>query len=275
MPDKAVPNIIYHYTTQEGLLGILKDGSLWTTKIHYLNDASELLEPVRIADNTLSQYAQQLDVDDIPNKDEKKEIVSQMRDKLHVYRHLNICVASFCKDGDLLSQWRAYGLPGSAYSIGFNQQKLIESINPYPFELHRCKYYEPDEYRVKVKEFIMQVISEAQKKVDVPEDFIGRFINMAATMKLNCFKEEDEWRIVSTEALSSNDEKFNFRPGKSILIPYYSLPLDLSSIAEIVVGPCPHPELAENAIFGLSHKYNLTHIRYGHVSISKIPFRSL
>jgi hypothetical protein len=35
------PPILYHYTTQEGLLGILETDSLWATKIHFLNDSSE------------------------------------------------------------------------------------------------------------------------------------------------------------------------------------------------------------------------------------------
>lgn len=35
------PELLYHYTTQEGLLGILKDRCIWATHIRYLNDTSE------------------------------------------------------------------------------------------------------------------------------------------------------------------------------------------------------------------------------------------
>ncbi len=36
-PDKP----IYHYTSQEGLIGILRDRVLWATKIQYLSDSAE------------------------------------------------------------------------------------------------------------------------------------------------------------------------------------------------------------------------------------------
>ena len=33
--------LLYHYTTQHGLLGILKQKCIWATHIRYLNDTSE------------------------------------------------------------------------------------------------------------------------------------------------------------------------------------------------------------------------------------------
>jgi hypothetical protein len=38
----AIPKMLYHYTSSVGLLGIFKSKKIWTTKIHYLNDSSEL-----------------------------------------------------------------------------------------------------------------------------------------------------------------------------------------------------------------------------------------
>jgi hypothetical protein len=35
------PEILYHYTTREGLLGILRSRTVWATSIRFLNDASE------------------------------------------------------------------------------------------------------------------------------------------------------------------------------------------------------------------------------------------
>ena len=32
---------IYHYTTQEGLIGIIEKRSIWATQIQYLNDTQE------------------------------------------------------------------------------------------------------------------------------------------------------------------------------------------------------------------------------------------
>jgi len=35
------PRVLYHYTTQAKLLGILKSNCMWATAAQYLNDASE------------------------------------------------------------------------------------------------------------------------------------------------------------------------------------------------------------------------------------------
>ena len=51
MPNKSiisqifetdVPKDLYHYTSSAGLMGIIKTGKIRTTKIHYMNDGSEL-----------------------------------------------------------------------------------------------------------------------------------------------------------------------------------------------------------------------------------------
>jgi hypothetical protein len=39
--DQAEPELLYHYTNQMGLLGILKDKCIWATHLRYLNDTSE------------------------------------------------------------------------------------------------------------------------------------------------------------------------------------------------------------------------------------------
>ena len=39
--NAALPSILYHYTGQTGLLGIVESAELWATKIQYMNDATE------------------------------------------------------------------------------------------------------------------------------------------------------------------------------------------------------------------------------------------
>jgi hypothetical protein len=35
------PETLYHYTTQDGLLGIIQSRSLWATNVSYMNDSTE------------------------------------------------------------------------------------------------------------------------------------------------------------------------------------------------------------------------------------------
>jgi hypothetical protein len=39
--EKMPPAVLYHYTGQVGILGIVKTAELWATKIQYMNDATE------------------------------------------------------------------------------------------------------------------------------------------------------------------------------------------------------------------------------------------
>ncbi len=39
----GTPEILYHYTNESGLLGILQSRHLWATAIEYLNDSAELV----------------------------------------------------------------------------------------------------------------------------------------------------------------------------------------------------------------------------------------
>src|ERR1700733_4591483 len=39
--SKAPPAVIYHYTSQAGLMGIVAEKAIWATNIHCLNDSRE------------------------------------------------------------------------------------------------------------------------------------------------------------------------------------------------------------------------------------------
>jgi hypothetical protein len=268
--DTDKPKILYHYTTQEGLIGIVSQKSIWATKTIYLNDASELSRPLYLTGEVLKNIKEEI-------VKRKMKVISNIVNNLAGYSSLNICVASFCTDGDLLSQWRGYGSYGLAYSIGFDTNMFEEDANSEKFELTKCIYYEEGDYVVEINKFVKGIVEEQIKNNGDFEfgSFIEKVIKKAVTMKLKCFEEENEWRIVSIDAKAYTDAKFNFRTGKSMIIPYFDMPFRPSSIARIVIGPCQHPELTKRAIEGLTLKYGIKNIagHYADVLISKIPYR--
>jgi hypothetical protein len=115
----AGPEVIYHYTNQSGLIGVLENRELWATKIQYMNDASEF----RIAFQMLEKHltdAIHSDGSDQPmlgNSGMRRAF--KLLNGLERIIHVNVCVVCFCRNGDLLSQWRAYS-GGYGFSIGFN-----------------------------------------------------------------------------------------------------------------------------------------------------------
>jgi hypothetical protein len=263
------PNKLFHYTTQEGLMGILKDKSLWATKIQYLNDASEVTKPVEIAIAMFEKALPSMSV----TKNSRKALTDYARKEFDKWKDINLCVASFCVKGDLLSQWRGYGAYGLAYSIGFDREKLEKTISKYKFELRRCEYYTEKGYNQAVDDFIVKAAAKALHSRYKGPGFMQEFIKMTANMKLKCFKGENEWRIISSQPVRYTDSNFMFRTAKSMIIPYYKLPLNISSIIEIIIGPCQHPGLAKSAVSGLASKYGLTNLAADSIKMSAIPYR--
>ncbi len=123
------PDILYHYTSQEGLLGIIENGEIWATDILYLNDEREFKLAFELACNLLSsrisaasQKAQALQ--------NIRSLVTQVaKDRRNVY------VSSFSAKGDLLSQWRGYCPQGMGYAIGFRRADLKTFAQEQGFQL--------------------------------------------------------------------------------------------------------------------------------------------
>jgi hypothetical protein len=50
------PKVLWHYTTQDGLLGIIETGSIHASNILYLNDATEYTYATRVIHDVLNNY---------------------------------------------------------------------------------------------------------------------------------------------------------------------------------------------------------------------------
>lgn len=143
-----------------------------------------------------------------------------------------------------------------------------------------------------ISELIDDIIANAmEKSADVALDpiqssnyFNRRLIEIGAFFKDNGFHEEREWRLVTGMKLY-RDEGFKFRPGHSMLIPYYIAHLApngwLDEISSITIGPCPYPAASEQAVAGLFLKHGLCspHRGFGAeqdfaVRLSQIPYRN-
>src|SRR4030095_10743470 len=110
------PEILYHYTTAHGLLGILQSGELWASNSRWMNDPSEILyasQPLRrVALDEISVCKRQFEHD-------FKGLEQCITNWLDDYENnARVYVSCFCKDGDLLSQWRGYGAYGGGYAVG-------------------------------------------------------------------------------------------------------------------------------------------------------------
>jgi len=104
-------------------------------------------------------------------------------------------------------------------------------------------------------------------------DFAQRLTRLAPLLKDESFSEEKEWRLVSSLI---DVYQLRYRPGKSMIVPYYSIPIEsegeLTSINEIVVGPTPHLELSADSVSSLLATTGT--IPRPDLKSTTIPFRS-
>lgn len=284
------PELLYHYTTQDGLLGILEKACIWATHYRYLNDASE------------GQIVSKLLIEELTKRNCDEGVISQGKRILSEITSQDVYAASFSEHGNLLSQWRAYSGKSGGYSIGFSPNYLeaigkhfCKNISEPHYSpdnpLIQCQYFDDDverQLKEKIQKEVESYIEEAERiKRTLPStEQIGRhtpagialrhfweFSRDCAITKDYAFHEEREWRLVVHMRQFGNDGFF--RQGRSMLIPYLKIPLTCPEqrieIREIYIGPCPNPAEALRSVKMLLKRQDI----YGvEVKDSMIPYRS-
>lgn len=198
---------LYHYTSVNGLRGIIDSGNVWATHLGFLNDLSE----GRAALEDEAYRARLAETD----------------------RRSPLFIASFCRHQELhqqknglLSQWRGYAGEGGGYCVVFDEERLDGLVEA--------------ERRISpgltiVKKDIRYAADGAALAAEGLD-----FLDLAAFVKNEVFREENETRV--TLAVPPRGARpVRFREAGEMLIPYVEifsgrrqLPL-----AEIIVGPGP------------------------------------
>jgi DUF2971 family protein len=147
--------LLYHYTSAEGFLGIIRSGKIWATHVRYLNDSQEFVDCL----SHLDAYVDELG-------GEMRELaVRFLQSTLNLFSsNPGVFVVSFTDDasantndepGDRLSQWRAYCASGTGFSLGFDSRAIdgpgrgeMLGKGPYLAYLHNCIYDPASKRRV-------------------------------------------------------------------------------------------------------------------------------
>ncbi|MBE4467627.1 DUF2971 domain-containing protein [Vibrio parahaemolyticus] len=247
---------LYHYTDQNGFMGIFSNQELWATKIQYLNDEMEYNLALDLAERYLNEL---LDTAFSEKNTGRQTKLKYYLSIVPYIKNINTCVCSLTENGDLLSQWRGYSKTLGGYSVGFNEFALRPFIELQGFQLEKCIYTQDEQFK-RVKNVIDSTLNEFSSEPDPGhkdslyyesgDEFLGRLAKIAPLLKDSSFAEECEWRII----LTATFENLNFRSGASMLTPYFKVSLDSSKkndfhrlIDEVIVGHTPHPELAISA----------------------------
>lgn len=280
----CIPDVLYHYTTADGLLGIINSRSFWMTNLRYMNDLSEVQYAEELIRNVLAERAAQYT---------SSEIVSQffirISNTFSPFTHgLDVFATSFCEDGNLLSQWRAYGDRGGGYALGLDFFHLLRFLSK------RCALrkviYRKEQQIAIISEVVDQFCSTISQLTEhqsialadsdntLPSlcqqfnNIMGEFI---FCLKHPDFEQEQEWRLVhacSCDFVQNREDPFTelqFRTYGGNVIPYFSVSFSNSieasrddtyglqfPIVELVIGPTISPELNMQSVKMLLSKLN-------------------
>jgi len=272
--------VIYHYTNQAGLLGILDSQRIWCTDIRFLSDGSELVYALELTKGLLKARAQ-------TSGQHRAKLYRDWVSRLGQLKDYPLFVASFSQEPDLLSQWRAYCSP-SGFAIGFTAFQIVQLIEslPVPGNLMKCVYdvevqREHINYAVEsISEFYEQEGASPEAANTANRYFFSFFLTAAACFKHPGFAEEKEWRLVLRGFLGVIDDDPTVvkrcRPGVSTVVPYVEFPLSRSEsflpVRIIVVGPCPSVAHGCDALRELIPTANLPPDVLA--DVSKVPYRN-
>lgn len=286
-------DILYHYTSLNGFLSIIETQSLFFSNVNFLNDSKEIKHGVDIVLKAIEQT----------EKKESSDILDKMKDNIKLLFKSEKYVTCFSKDGDLLSQWRAYGNNGKGISIGFEFSNLTDSFDKYLTGTH-IEYDEKIQIE-SIKEYIHLMI-EFYKNIEnnynwngqdfnnlVAKQIITFFNNVIYSFKHPSFIDEREYRLqleIDNTMYKKEDIDLKFRATENLIIPYTVIKNDYISyletkvpnesepifslkklpISKIIIGPSLDYETVKTGI-----KKFLSEKGYNEIDIEKsnVPYR--
>lgn len=214
---RPVPDV-YHYTTEAGLAGILESRAIWATEARHLNDTTELTYAARLIREALTAEISRIGSDYRPWLTESTKVVDR------VIAETQIFVASFCSEGDLLSQWRGYAKAGSC--IRLSGAALAQLPNCHIVRVE----YDPAVQRQTIIETLAVHLLALEKARDIgrqePINHVSGNFGAQLSLYASCFKhpsfsEEREWRAITSNAVLPS----RYRQAYGTNVPYVEIPL--------------------------------------------------
>ena len=239
--------ILYHYTTPQGLNGIIESKSIWASHYRFTNDNTELTYIFDILPEVLRDLQGNEIIDEFMNRVDRWTFTGNRRFYREVY------IASFSETPDLLSQWRGYGSMGNGSCIGIDFQRVRNIRKGIPNHsvwdantsyLLKVEYDQEIQKR-KLNAYFIKICEEYSDASSFPyEELFQLMIINSFLMKHNSFKEENECRLIYM-TVSGYDRSlypvcFRFDNNDNN-IPYVKIPLvdngDFIPFEKIIIGP--------------------------------------
>jgi hypothetical protein len=271
IPTPPPTGSVFHYTSSEGMRGILSNEAIFVNHISSQSDRDEASHGLDILQNTFEQLSEEWDdavsrvfVDFIRSRD------SGNRDKPSIY------VTSFCNEGDRPFHWHEYGQAGTGWCIGLDFFH-IRNAKQLPYKFNKC-IYSDIEKRTRIRNILIQLVAHLKNDIRcglhygaINEwyafEFLENIIPNTIFFKQEEFYEETEWRLITSSKLLNRQPAVRYSSGEPIEYFNFNLPsrkldnVKFLPISHLIAGPC----VDENEINEVREL--LDNKGYGYVSI--------
>lgn len=299
--EKSDP--IFHYTSPEGVLGILKAGKpiLWFSQYDSLNDTTEGTHVVEVyqsvcdelfGDRRISLPFYQA-IHEIKPMEKEAFIYSEVKNTLGQEDDCDWCkferpkryICCFSKNFDSLPMWNYYtkGNKYEGYNIGFNFYKTAHTDvqDCYGKGYHLQFFtviYDDKEKKSIIRSRIKKLYSlyQLDQQETVPPiicNVLSSYLKeLSLIFKKSCFCHEQEVRAILTVGESCTQFEVKYRSNAGYIIPYIEVPFPKDTVSGITIGPLLNDKTAVENIkqFAKDRGY---HLLDNDIRSSKIPIR--
>lgn len=289
---KKCLDYIYHYTSPEGLEGIIKTNSLHFTNIHFLNDKTETIYTYEIIKKVLQNLKNKINEKlyiDIEKRTNRIISPNYLKNKTTIIGDNDFYIASFSTKKDDLALWNNYTKTSSkvGYNIKFNLEKLENALcsvdkiyKRSPFLICSIVNYNSKEQEEELTNCIIRHNSliNDDNYLEICRNLFYNLILYSLFFKHESFSIENEFRITICNIGELEDNKLDFKIRNGLFIPY--IPCKLSEKTEvgereiegITCSPVINKEIAKYSLVKFFNKYRYLAMN-NFINFSKIPLK--
>ncbi|MDD3394965.1 MAG: hypothetical protein PHG19_10040 [Anaerotignum sp.] len=289
---------LYHYTTAEGVQGIVANKQFIATKSDFLNDKLEFLYSLDVLKKLIDTYI----VDEVLGRRLYRMIKAEM-DKLAIItpscqtvclsekEHMSFYVVSFSKQENSALLWAEF-TDFKGYCLGLDYEKLVKGFSGRSF-LHGTVIYDEKAQISCLLEALLSCIRRAvnegntdleavfEEASEIQEESlweIGRDMAMVCSVyamffKSEFFKGEEEYRFVFSPLAEERGGQPRFRILEQLFLPYIMVEFDGTDtpipLESVMVGAKNNSDIAVRGVrsFLMGQGLDIP------VSLSDIPLR--
>lgn len=280
---KWAPNpddVVWHYTSGPSLLSILDSGTLYSTQVSCLNDATEIAYSAEKLRSALTELLPGL-APGSPAALFAARYVELLRHNPDSPSHAPIeyFVSCFSSLFDDLGQWRTYAGGEGGYALGFR----VGSLVGIDYSLVAKVNYDPGDHETLAKEAAAATLKFYGEGPAGDLDWDNKFLAtwdkslsyLSPLFKDPGFAQEQEIRIVH-ELQESEYTQQKFLQKRSLLSRHLPLTFPISGprlpLKEIMIGPCRHRRITQVTIGTILKARGYPEIP---VTFSKLPYQDV